>query len=73
MSSQVVETGRLLSVAQLAEILGVSRSHAYVLVREQAVPAIRFNGAIRIPTAALERWLAEREQEALDAVRSAAP
>jgi excisionase family DNA binding protein len=73
MPVQTKESSRLLSVVQLAEILGVSRSHAYALVRERAVPAIRFNGAIRVPAAALDRWLDEREQEALDSVRSGSP
>jgi excisionase family DNA binding protein len=59
-----------LSVAELGVRLGVSTRTAYNLVEDGAVPVIKIRGIKRIPTAALERWLAEREQEALDSVRS---
>jgi excisionase family DNA binding protein len=58
-----------LSVAELARRLCVSRTTAYQLIRDRAVPSIRLGGSIRVPTSALEHWLAEREQEALGAVR----
>lgn len=64
---------RLLSVAEAAEILHVSRSNLYALIRERAVPAIRFRGSIRIPVRALDQWLAEREREALASVRREEP
>jgi excisionase family DNA binding protein len=59
-----------ISVSELAARLRVSRTTAYQLVRSNQVPAIRLGGSIRIPTSALDRWLAEREEEALRAVRS---
>lgn len=61
---------RFLSVTELANVLHVSRTTAYALVRDREVPVIRLRGTIRIPAAALETWLSDREQEALDAVRS---
>jgi excisionase family DNA binding protein len=57
-----------LSVSELAPRLRVSRTTAYQLVRDGQVPSIRLGGTIRIPTRALDRWLAEREAEALAAV-----
>jgi excisionase family DNA binding protein len=71
MQPAVVESAprTFLTVSELAGRLGVGRSTAYALVRDGQVPAIRLRGTIRIPLASLERWLADREQEALNAVR----
>lgn len=60
---------QFLTVSQAAEALGVSRSTAYLLVREGALPAIRLRGSIRVPAGALSHWLADREAEALAAVK----
>lgn len=59
-----------LSVAELGERLGVSRRTAYNMVTDRAVPVVRVRGVLKVPALALERWIADREQEALDAVRS---
>lgn len=64
------KTGPFLSVGELAERLGVSRSTAYNLVRDRAVPTIRLRGKIQVPASALDRWLEDREREALEAVRA---
>lgn len=58
-----------LSVAELGARLRVSRTTAYLLVRTREVPSIRLGGTIRIPVSAFDRWLADREQEALASVR----
>ena len=50
--------------------LGVSTRTAYNLVRDGEVPVIEIRGIKRIPVTALERWLVDREEEALRAVRS---
>jgi excisionase family DNA binding protein len=62
--------GPFLSVTEMAAELGVSRSTAYSLVKERAVPSLLLRGRIRVPAGALDRWLAGLEQESLDAVRS---
>ena len=59
-----------LSVAELAVRLGVSTRTAYNLVNSGEVPVIELRGLKRIPAVALERWLVDREEEALRAVRS---
>lgn len=59
-----------LSVAELAVRLGVSTRTAYNLVNGGEVPVVEILGVKRIPTSALERWLVDREEEALRAVRS---
>jgi len=58
-----------LSVAELGARLGVSTRTAYNLIRDGEVPVIEIRGIKRIPVTALERWLADREREALGAVR----
>ena len=50
--------------------LGVSTRTAYDLVSDGEVPVIEMRGVKRIPAGALERWIADREQAALRAVRS---
>jgi excisionase family DNA binding protein len=62
-----------LSVAELGVRLGVSTRTAYNLIRDGEVPVIEIRGVKRIPAAALDRWLADREEEALRAVRSVVP
>lgn len=57
--------GQLLSVADAARILGISRPTAYRLIADRELPAIRLRGTIRVPAAALERWLSEQTNTAL--------
>jgi excisionase family DNA binding protein len=68
--SSVTTERPFLSVAELGQRLGVSTRTAYNLVADGVVPVISVRGVKKIPTAALERWLADREQAALDAVRA---
>jgi len=62
-----------LSVAELGARLGVSTRTAYNLVNAGEVPVVEIHGVKRIPLTALDRWLLDREQEALNAVRSGDP
>lgn len=49
------------SVEEMASMLGISRSVAYQLTREQGFPAIRVSERrLIIPIKSLERWLDER-------------
>jgi excisionase family DNA binding protein len=49
------------SVEEMASMLGISRSVAYQLTREQGFPAIRVSERrLIIPIKSLERWLEER-------------
>jgi excisionase family DNA binding protein len=47
----------VLTVAQLAEILGISRNSAYRLVNERTIGSRRIGRAIRIPKACLIDYL----------------
>ena len=50
-----------LTVEEMAESLGISRSVAYQLVREKDFPVIRVSERrLIIPIKSLERWLEER-------------
>jgi len=60
----------ILSAADLAPLLGVSRSRVYQLIASGTVPAVREGRAVRIPVGAWEAWLQDRTQAALAAVRA---
>jgi excisionase family DNA binding protein len=59
--SSTETSGRLLSVAEVAERLGASRGTVHRLVRDRGLEAIQFgeHGALRIPERALDHWLEE--------------
>ncbi len=52
------DSERLLRPAQVAEILGVSRSKAYSLIQSGRIPAVRVTGSVRVPHRALMAWIA---------------
>jgi excisionase family DNA binding protein len=56
---------QLLRPAQIAPLLGVSTSRVYQLIAAGVIPATRVGGALRIPCAAWERWLATQSERAL--------
>ena len=60
----------LLRPSDIAAVLGVTTSRIYQMIGEGQIPAVRVAGSIRIPRAALERWLAEQTEKALSAVRT---
>lgn len=62
-----------ISVTELGARLGVSTRTAYNLVNAGEVPVIHLRGVMRVPVAALDRWLADRAQEALASVRREEP
>ena len=45
---------------QAAQLLQISRSRIYELIRENKVPHVRVGNSIRIPRRALEAWLEEQ-------------
>jgi excisionase family DNA binding protein len=49
-----------LTVAQVAELIGVSRRQAYKLVKDGAIPSVRLGGSIRVPT---DRFLEALEMQ----------
>ncbi len=52
---------RLLRLAEVASVLGVSRSTAYALAKSGRLPSIRVGpGCVRVDVRDLERFLEER-------------
>lgn len=47
------------SVKELAEYLNVGKASAYRLVHDGTLPSVRIGRQIRIPIAAVDKWLAE--------------
>ena len=48
---------KLLRIAEVAEVLDVSRARAYELVREGLLPVVRLGRQIRVDPTQLEAWL----------------
>ncbi len=62
----MVEDRKLLRVwPDVANALGVGRSMAYQLA--PSIGIVRINSAVRVPAGALDRWLEQREKEAIEA------
>lgn len=63
--AQVKETlsrQQLLTIGQMARILGIGRTKSYELLRE-GMPVVRIGRALRISSTSLETWIAEHEQQ----------
>lgn len=54
---KTVSDKRALSVAEMAETLGISRTTAYELVNREDFPSMRIGQRIIVPVDALDRWL----------------
>ena len=54
---KVVSDKRALSVAEMAETLGISRTTADELVNREDFPSMRIGQRIIVPVDALDRWL----------------
>ena len=48
---------QLITVSETAKILGIGRTKAYELVRTNALPVVRLGKSIRVPKAALLRYI----------------
>ncbi len=61
-----------LTIPEVAAILGVSSVRAYQMAAEGGFPCIRLSPRrLRVPRAALQRWLDEKTAEALAGTGSA--
>ena len=53
-----MESHRLtLSVSEVAEVVGISRAHAYELIRTRQLPSVRLGRRLVVPRKALESFL----------------
>ena len=53
----------LLRIDLAAERLSVSRATLYRMIQRGELPTVRIGTAVRVPAAALERWLASQLAE----------
>jgi excisionase family DNA binding protein len=60
---QPADPPAMLTVAELALRLGISRGTAYELVRSGRIPYVRFGRVIKIPSAALDEWVMREVRE----------
>ncbi len=51
---------------EVAKILGLGRSKVYELIQRGDLPVLRIGRSVRVPQAALERWIEQRTQPAND-------
>lgn len=59
------DLGRFLTVADVAEVLNVSATQAYAMVRSGELPAIKLgaSGHWRVERAVLEGWITDKYEE----------
>jgi excisionase family DNA binding protein len=50
-------------VEDAARYLSIGRSKTYQLLAEGALPSVRIGRSVRVPVAALERWIAKQADE----------
>jgi excisionase family DNA binding protein len=62
LEGKMEENRAVLTVEEVAAVLGISRGLAYAAVREGHLPHIRIGRRILVPVAALERFLEQAGQ-----------
>lgn len=53
---------KLLTVAEAAPLVNMSRQGLYAAIRAQQFPALHIGRRIRIPQSSVQRWIAEQTQ-----------
>ena len=54
----------LLKAGDVAKLLGLGRSKVFGMLAVGELPVVRIGRSVRVPRAALERWVAEHTQDA---------
>ena len=63
---------RTVSVDEMAQVLGISRNHAFRCVERGEIPSVRIGRRVLIPAAFLDRLLTLDDQDLDESTRSAA-
>ena len=67
-SLEAAPSSKLLTAEQVMELLGVSRTGLYYLMRQQGLPYIKFGAtrgaALRFKAKSVEQWVARNERHA---------
>lgn len=45
------------NATEMAEVLGISRSYAYQLIKQKKVPVIEIGNKLMVPKKQLQRWI----------------
>ena len=59
----------LLTVREAAEVVSISRTHAYKLLATGEWPVIKIGRSTRIPVAELRKWVEQQTQTAQDSIQ----
>lgn len=59
-TSQIAPNKKSYSVAEIQQILGISRLTAYNLIKKNVFRSVRLNGGIRIVKSSFDAWLDTR-------------
>jgi len=54
----------LLKANEVATLLGISRSQAYMLMAKGGLPVVRIGRSVRVPQAALAAWIRQNTESA---------
>ncbi len=52
---------QLLTIPQVADMLGIGQTKVYDLIRWHGLPAVRLDGRLRVRLSSLHGWVEERE------------
>jgi excisionase family DNA binding protein len=63
----------LLKAGDVGKLLGLGRSKVFAMVAAGELPVIRIGRSVRVPRAALERWVAAHTQNASSGIQDAGP
>jgi len=63
----------LLRPSECAELIGVSRSKFYALLKEHTIASVRVGGSVRVPAGALRAWVQSQLDGPAPAERRRAP
>jgi excisionase family DNA binding protein len=63
----------LLKAGDVGKLLGLGRSKVFAMLAAGELPVIRIGRSVRVPRAALERWVAEHTQDARSGTEDAGP
>ncbi len=61
-----------LTVPEVARLLGRTPSRCYQLARNGALPVVKVGGRLVVPRAALEEWLRQESERALEGMKRGA-
>jgi excisionase family DNA binding protein len=61
----------LLKAGEVVKLLGLGRSKVFAMLAVGELPVVRIGRSVRVPRAALERWVAEHTQDANSRIEDA--